>query len=138
MIKTPFKKGQHEPDFQEYSRNSRTSRNFFGSLRTSPPHDRKRGWGESSLLRKCLQAAFGVVIARPALMNPSPPRPGQEPAYARSSRKDQAGEQMAHFRAAQRKQDGTLWGNRWRGCLGLRANRGQVGCRQQHQGHMSI
>src|SRR5215469_3488798 len=55
---------------------------------------KKRGMGESVNSRsgQLESATFGMVIARPALMDSTPPRPGQDPAYRRGSGPDEPGQ----------------------------------------------
>jgi hypothetical protein len=100
--------------------------------------NRERWRCESTPGLTSLQTAFSMVIAGEALMIPSPPRPGQDPAGRCRQGPDEASEQMAHFRSGQRKQD------RRRGCINraggtsLRTNPSQVGCCQHDQRHVPV
>ena len=84
------------------------------------------------------QATFGMIIAGPTLMDPAPPRPGQDPAYRRGSGPDEPGQQMAHFRNRQGKQNRHREPSYRAGDVSLRTNPAQVSCRQQHQRHMYV
>src|ERR1700694_6165431 len=105
MIETPCKKEQHEANFQHYSRNSSTSRKFLGPLGKSTLGNKERRESAQRAGLARLQTTYGMVITRPALMHPTPARPGQNAACRGGRGPDEPGQQMAYFRTGQGKQD---------------------------------